>query len=362
MPVAPDRAILRDVEQYTVGAAIVRGLLGGLSAIGLDMADLLSGAGLDVAVLEDPDTRIPEIQLLSVWLAAEQRWRGELLGLHAGSNTPRDAFEVLDHVTAAAPSVAEAFRGLARYFSIANTGMRFTIDETGADEVVVSMVHPYALELLPPGFVEYLWAVVVTRLRRENGDRVRTTVAFRHSPLGERPTYARILGAVVFEASRPGLRIPRDQWNLENPSADVAVSSALEREAREWVARLPTSQRPLDRVRAAITESLREGTEGIESTAPRLGLSVRSLQRELAAEGYTYTRAVDEIRQMLAYAYLSSTVPSLSEVSYLLGFSEPSAFHRAFRRWTGRTPLEYRNESWGAKAATDRVSTRDARG
>jgi AraC-like DNA-binding protein len=334
------------VQQYTVGRAFVRALLGSLTSVGLNAPELAREVGLDVATLEDPDARVPEIQTMGLWMVAERRWRGELLGLHAGAGTPADALEVLDHVVRTAPSVAEAFRRLARYFSIANTGMRFVIDEAGAGDVVLSMAHPYALELLPAGFVEYLWAVIATRLRSASRERVRMTVTFRHAPRGDEATYRRILHAVAFGAAQPGLRIPRDQWNLANPCADAGFASALEREALERIARLPRVTGLLDRVRTAITESLRGGDVAIEDTALRVGLSVRSLQRGLAGDGYTYTRAVDEVRRALSFAYLASTIPSLSEVAYLLGFSEPSAFHRAFRRWSGRTPLEYRTETW----------------
>jgi AraC-like DNA-binding protein len=336
------------VEFYTVGAANVRALLGSLSVLGLDVGDLARQVALDVSALDSPDARVSEVQVVALWLAAERSWGRELLGLHAGASTPPQALEVLDHVTSCAPTVAEAFRRLARYFRIANTGMRFVIDETG-DDVVMSLAHPYALELMPTGFVEYLWTVISTRLCRDNGQRVRATIAFRHEPQGERETYRRILGATIFGAAQPGLRIPRDQWNLKNDRADAALSSALEREAFDRIARLPRSPRLLTRVRFAIGESLRGGQVGIEDTAPRVGLSIRSLQRALAEEGYTYTRALDEVRHALAFAFLYSRIPSLSEVAYLLGFSEPRAFNRAFRRWTGKTPLELRTELWAAR-------------
>jgi AraC-like DNA-binding protein len=357
-PIRQGQAYACDVE-YTVGMAMVRAFLASVSELGLDVADIARETALDVSALENPDARVPELQIVRLFVAGERRWSGELFGLHAGSSRHPQGFEVLEHVASVAPTVGESFRRLARYFSIVSNGMGFKIDDTGADEVVLSMTHPYALALLPKGFVEYLWTVVVTRMSRYTSQRVRTTVAFRHSPQGDLETYRRMLGAVVFGAAEPGLRIPRDQWNnVKNDSADAARLSTLEREAHEQAARMPRPIQLLDRVRTAIAESLRGGDVGIGDTARRAGLSVRSLQRALAAEGYTHTQVLDEVRHVLAVAYLSSTIPSLSEVAYMLGFSEPSAFHRAFRRWTGKTPLESRTGSWQAlESANSKFST-----
>ena len=341
MPAPVQPLHLRSMEEYTVGAAGMRVLIESLASVGLPVTELLKDVGFEASCLDNPDARVPEVQLLGLWLAAQQRWRGELLGLQAGSNLAFGAFEVLDYVIAARPSFGAAFRKMAEYFAIVSTGMGFTVDETGTGDVVMCMVHPYALELLPPSFVEYIWTVIVTRFRRETDARLRPKLFLRHLPLGDRAAYTRVLGSVAFGAERYALHIPREQWNIDNPRRDPALSNVLERYARELIARLPKSQTAIDRVRSAITESLRGGG-GIECTASRLGLSVRSLQRLLAHEGYTYKSAVDEIRAGLALAYLTSGVPSLAEVAYLLGYSEPSAFHRAFRRWTGVTPLEYR--------------------
>jgi AraC-like DNA-binding protein len=80
-----------------------------------------------------------------------------------------------------------------------------------------------------------------------------------------------------------------------------------------------------------------------------MGISVRSLQRVLAADGQTYKNVLEEVRCALAQSYLASGVPTLAEVAALLGYSDHTAFHRAFRRWTGVTPLEWRSRHAGGQ-------------
>jgi AraC-like DNA-binding protein len=333
------------MKEFTVGAAVVRGLIESLAALGIDVGAAMGTVEFDPSCLEDAEARVPEVTVLALWLAAERLWDGELLSLHAGSRVPIGAFEVLDYLAGTGPTLGDGLRRLTEYSAIANTGMTYAIDETRSDEVRFSMKHPYALELLPPSFIEYLWAIIVTRFRDYLDTRFRPTLFFRHSPRGSLATYHHVLGTVVFDSECTELRIARDQWDLVNDRRDRALSGVLERHARLLLEIVPKTSSPLERVRLAILDSLRRGRPGVEDTASRLGVTVRSLQRLLAAENYSYKRALDEIRAELARAYLSTKTASLSEVTYLLGYSDASTFNRAFRRWTGLTPLEYRRRT-----------------
>lgn len=341
------------MEEYTVGSAEVRALVGSLTALGLEVGPLQREAAIEPSSLADPDARFPEARLLALWLAAEAAWEKGLLGLHAGSNVPVGAFDVLDYLAGASPTVGAGLRRLAEYSALANTGLTYSIDEGQPHTVVVSMRHPYAFEFLPPGLVEYLWTLLVTRFRDHVDSRFRPKLRLRHSPQGPLATYRQILGDVAFESERNELLVSREHWDLPNPRNDSALSTVLERHARDLVARLPARCAPLDRIHAALLESLRAGDTSIERTAARLHVSPRSLQRQLAAAGSSYKAALDRMRREMARTLLSVSERSLLEITYLLGYSDPSAFNRAFRRWTGTTPLEYR-------LSTDRAPSSDA--
>jgi AraC-like DNA-binding protein len=344
LPVAHASGILLGMETFTVAAVGVRAMVEGFRALGLDVPAILADAEVSAACLDDAEFRIPEVNVMSLWLSAERRWTEagrELLGLHTGANVPLGALDVLDYLVGTSTTLGDAFNRLAEYQVLVSSGMKYVIGPVGA-ETAVTITHPFALDLLPPSFLEYMWALVVTRFRTRLSEAFRPRLELRHRPQGSRDVYRAVLGHVEFEKERDALFVPREQWKIENPHHNAALSTILERHAREVAARVPRAETPVERIHEAIAESLRDGEPGIEQIASRMALSVRSLQRQLAAEGTSFKSALAHVRARLARTYLVPNGPSLAEVSHLLGYSEPSAFHRAFRRWTGVTPLEYR--------------------
>ena len=118
--------------------------------------------------------------------------------------------------------------------------------------------------------------------------------------------------------------------------------AVLDRYVADRLARSPSVSKPVDRVRTALLDELRAGEPTAAGVATRLKVSVRSLNRILSDEGTTYRELIDQVRQELVSHYLGDRRVSIGETAFLLGFSELSAFYRAFHRWTGQTPAEFR--------------------
>ena len=133
---------------------------------------------------------------------------------------------------------------------------------------------------------------------------------------------------------------------LETPCvrADPALVAVLDRYAAERLEQAPRTSSIADRVRSALGDELRGGEPTAARLATRFKMSVRSLSRLLAAEGTSFRELLDALRRDLATRHLAADQLSIGEVAFLLGFSELSSFHRAFKRWTGRTPAEFRQE------------------
>ncbi|MGA9526123.1 MAG: helix-turn-helix transcriptional regulator, partial [Myxococcaceae bacterium] len=110
------------------------------------------------------------------------------------------------------------------------------------------------------------------------------------------------------------------------------------------LARLPKADDFVLQVRQRVTSALSGGEPTLEAIASQLAITPRTLQRRLKEHGTTYQLLLEELRRELALRYLRDHGLEISEVAFLLGFSEPSAFHRAFRRWTGTTPLSFRRQ------------------
>jgi AraC-like DNA-binding protein len=102
--------------------------------------------------------------------------------------------------------------------------------------------------------------------------------------------------------------------------------------------------------------NLQEGPPCIKHVAKELGVSIRGLQMKLSEEGVTFSRIVRNVRRELAKTYLSDKAYSIDEITFLLGFSEPSVFHRAFKTWTGLTPGEYRSDSLSAEQPSGKTA------
>ena len=123
---------------------------------------------------------------------------------------------------------------------------------------------------------------------------------------------------------------------------DPALRSVLEQHAAVLAARIPQEDGVTREVCRMLATRMAEGEMQIETVARALGASTRSLQRRLAKAGLSFQELLEHTRRDAASEYLSNSQLSIGEVAYLLGYSEPAAFHRAFKRWHGITPREFR--------------------
>jgi AraC-like DNA-binding protein len=156
-------------------------------------------------------------------------------------------------------------------------------------------------------------------------------------------------------ATWSGIEFPRNTMQTALTRRDPVLRAVLEGHA---AGKAPVSNTEPDsaakRVRAVLTSRIGEDLPDLEHVARHLAMAPRTLQRRLAAEGASYKDLIDLTRREAAERLLADRSLGVAEVGYLLGFSEPSAFHRAFKRWLGVSPLEYRR----ASCATGHKNTR----
>jgi AraC-like DNA-binding protein len=187
-------------------------------------------------------------------------------------------------------------------------------------------------------------AAVLTVVRRATGVAdIHSFVELPHARPAETTAHARVFrGPVHFGASRARLAFRLASLARPLVSADDALSSLLRPVVSAALSDLVVSDDVVERARAKTIRALGDGGASLVSLARALGTSSRSLQRALAARGTTYQQVLDEARRDLALRYVADPGRPLGEIAPLLAFSRTSAFHRAFRRWTGRTPMAYR--------------------
>jgi len=336
-------------------AAGARAMLAAFDSLGLDAEALRTAAGIPASALRAPDAVLPEAAFARLWEAASRAVGREELPTEAGLAVPFGAFGALDYIAGSSPDVATAFAALADHFRAVASGFGLEVEEVeGGGEVRI--VHSRSLALRDVSD-EFTIAVLVGRFRSRPSLPFRPEAIRLTRPAPPGPTrHERLLGApVVFGCSLSALRVPASSWRAPLPSADPA----LQRTLRELSARLDPGEGAAaveQAVRARLRELLPEGRAGAAAVSRSLGMSERTLQRRLREAGRSFGEVVDRFREAEAERLLASGGPPLSEVALRLGFSDQSAFSRAFRRWKGTPP-----SAWPGPAAAPAKPARRAR-
>jgi AraC-like DNA-binding protein len=321
-----------------------RALLDACGRLGLDTEQMLAAAGIDRAALQDPDGRIPTAQVQALWRKAYELSKDPDLALHAIEVLPFGAYRVIDFLAWNAPTVGAALAKVSDYFPLINSVVRLPYS-VGDRDVTFGVESPSNPSVITRPYAEYTLAAVFLRTRFNTHEPYRLTrVEFSHPKPPSISEHERIFGCPVqFGAEACRMVIARDVWESPRTGTDPTLFSVLDTHAKMLLGQLPSDDTSIvRRVREAIDAELRGGDPGLESVARRLALSPRTLQRRLSEHGVVFNDLLDTMRFGVAKSYLAQGDIAGTEVAYLLGFAEQSSFNRAFKRWSGQTPTEYR--------------------
>jgi len=195
-----------------------------------------------------------------------------------------------------------------------------------------------------PQYDEFSLTLLVLRSRRSTASNWKPDrVTFQHERPHDDGELTRVLACPIdFGAAEMEMRFAVSILQLPHTQADSKLLSILCRYADSLLASLPARGGLLERVSSSIARQMAQGLPTLATTAATVHVPERTLQRRLAAEGVSHSALVDDVRRNLALKYLNHAGISVGEIAYLLHFS-PTAFYRAFKRWTGESPLQYRN-------------------
>lgn len=323
-----------------IGALIVQVA----AAHGVDPARLMQDAGFDPGWLTDPDARMPLAVEERLWDEAAECAGDPLFGLHAAAAIRPGAFDVLDYAVRTAPDLRSALQRLARYNRLVHDLASFDLVPAGD---ALRVVHRFDDPSAQPcrQAADFTLASLVVVASQIGGRPVQAlAVEFRHPAPADAEAYRQLFGvAPRFAAPANALVLAGEVLDRPVPAADPGLSRIVTAHAEQLLAQHPQAPASVAAaVRRRIAEGLADGPLTLGQMARDLHLSARSLQRRLDAEGTRFAELVDEVRRELALRYVADERLALGEVAYLLGFAEPSPFHRAFRRWTGTTPAAAR--------------------
>jgi AraC-like DNA-binding protein len=310
---------------------------------GYDAEALYRSLGLSLSALSEPDARVPYPVAESLGERAAELTKDANIGLHLAQYV-RDtrAYDAGVLMLMASPSIRVALERMARYQRYWGDGERCTLVPAPGGTCV-----RYAL----PGPAlgsrrhtdECAMAEIVIGVRFLSAqDLAPRVVRFRHaSPPDTREHEALFRCSLEFATAHTEVEFDDATLDLEMQHANEAYCAIFEQQVEHALARLPGQSAMAADVRAIARAALAGGQCTLAGTARMLRVSVRTLQRRLNAEGTSFGELLDALRRELAVAYLAKDV-AVQDIAYLLGYADATAFHHAFRRWTGTSPEQAR--------------------
>jgi AraC-like DNA-binding protein len=327
-----------------VSARVIRGSLAGMVAAGQDAEGLLADLGLDPQQLRDVDAYLPQRVWRDLWSEVERRTGDACAGIHAAERVAWGNFDVIDYAIATSATLASALRVFARYFRVLNSATEYVPAETADGLRLERWMTGDETLAMPRHAAEFSLACSVLRLRQVSArDWMPALVTLRYPSPPDEDEYRRLFACDVrFGEARDSFVVRRADLATPMRSADPALGALVERHARDLLDRLPRGGACVDELRRVLARELAGGEPTIERAAAALGVSRRSLQRRLADAGASFSAVLDHMRRELAQSYLRSSEMSIGEIGFLLGYSDVTAFQRAFKNWTGQAPGAYR--------------------
>jgi AraC-like DNA-binding protein len=322
----------------SVSVLLVRPLVASVGSAGLEA--FWGATDLTPQIVADEDARISAAQFCVAWSEAMRLTGNRQLALAIASATPPGAFGIVEYVCRSAPTLGEALRQWVRYLNL--------LDDAVTVGLVVEGERAYLRveresEAPAPASHELCWAFVAKYARELSTVPFRVqAVELAHAAPPDPAAYRTWFDApVVWNAETTQLVMPSAALDASLVSSDPKLLAILTRAADDLAKQ--SSDEPLltAQVKRALREALRSDEAQVDVIAKRLGLTGRSLQRRLKDENTSFQAVREDVRRELAHRYLDEGL-AIAEISFLLGFSEPSAFFRAFKRWTGQTPVESR--------------------
>jgi AraC-like DNA-binding protein len=334
-----------DRARVKVSARIFAGIAAAGRAAGVDADAVLARLGIDTALFGDADARLPLALEDALWDAMARASGDPCFGLHASRHVTGGDWDVFGYAVRTSATLRDAVRALVRYNRLMHDVAVIALIEEG-ERARITHHFPGDPRGASLHAADYTIASIVTLARAlSRVDIVPLGIRRMHPPPRDEGCYHAVFGArVELEHGAPQNEVifARTVMDLPIVSSDPSLHAVLLRHADDLLARLPKIDDVPSQVREAITAELRGGDPSLEAIAKKLGLGPRTLQRKLGEHGVRYQDLLDELRRELALAYLRDPRLAIAEVAYLLAFSEPRAFHRAFRRWTASTPSVWR--------------------
>jgi len=331
------------IEDATISVANVASFTADLISLGVEKEAIEEILGVSLTELDNPEKRIP----VSIYVRLEQEapslTKDDTIGLVLGSFFSFDGSKtgVVGYLARHSNTLGMAFNQAIRFSNLISDVFHIALRTQGdSAEFIYSRPIPETFTILG---IELSLARAVVTLQAVVGDDFHLKKAtFQYPQPNYMKKYYEVFGSQVYFGQPENLIcFPVEYLQQEIPDSQGYLHEVLDQRAKEQLAKFEEQKGITYSVRKSILDHLPTGDATVEIVAEQLHISRQTLFRKLKAEGTSFQGLLDEMRKSLASNYLKADNYSIIETAFLLGFSESSAFHRAFKRWYGQTPFEY---------------------
>lgn len=314
-----------------------------LEARGLDSESLFAQVGLNPQFLRDPNGRYPVSKMARLWRLAVETSGDPCFALKASAYVQPATFHSLGLAMMASQNLEDALLRTARFSRIVSNAVDVVIEHTprGVKEVVTFLP---GVPTVDEGIDLFMASTLKLGRMLTALEQMPVEIRLRRDGSAEmQKEFEAFFGCPVeFRADENSLLIPHHWMNTPLPMANPELARQNDKVVMEYL-RSFDGARISEKVRAELISRLPAGEPARGDVAGVLNMSEKTLQRRLRDEDTSYQQILDETRNELAKQYLSERQLSVCDVTFRLGFSDQSSFTRAFKRWTGVSPGEFRN-------------------
>ena len=339
-----------------ISVAATTGLLDAIAARGGDPDQILRQFQIDRSAFSEPEGFIPSSIFAGILEVAAQATADDCFGLHLGENYNPRNIGPLVYVVLNSPTIRAGIENFERYLQVYNEAAEWFFTSEGNRGYIRYLLPDLGINSLRHSN-EHGMTIAFNMLRMMVGSHwAPKEVQFAHEAPKQTSEHLRIFHAPVsFGCKTNAIVIDSQFVEREVPAADQRLYQILKGYLDQVLSEMPREDSLLASVRRATAETMRDGDLKLARVAKQMAMSARTLQRQLKERRVDFKQLTDETRRQFAVNYLKDRKNTLTEVAFLLGYSELSAFNRAFKRWTGLTPLDYRR-SVGSGLCSHQIS------
>lgn len=329
-------------EPICVSATLLAQMFLYLNTLGVDVDGFLRSLGLQPAEITSPDSYIPVDTYLMIQEEAARLTNDPCFGLHMGEYAEAGSWSILGYLMMNCKTLGEAFEKSGRYARIIGNMIEAKAELHAGFVRVVLFTPPHTPQMSRHCY-EAALSSSVRMMRTLSGVQINPLrVTFSYPQPESTAEYGRVFCCpVLFGQKQTSMDLEWGVARLPVRMANPALLEHFERYAQEFLAEMEQHNAYTRAVTRIILERLDDEKLSLPKVAKEMSLSVRTLQKRLEEEGVVFSDLLNEIRQRLAKKYLRENYP-VEQITYLLGFSQPSVFRKAFKKWSGLTPRQYR--------------------